>query len=650
MSVAPATIESVAELAPATEAPRFTRRLFHRKVALACAAYLVAVVGVGIVAPLVLPGVLHQRTGSLLAVRQGPSWAHLLGTDTLGRDVLNRLLVGTRVTLIGVAESLVVVLALGVPFGLAAGYFGGWLDRVVSRLADLAFSLPAIIVILVVLSVFPESMLAGMVTFGILASPALMRVVRSAVLPVREELYIAAARVSGLSRRYIVTRHVLPRISGAVIVQASLLAAGALLIQSGLAFLNLVVPAPAPSWGGMVADGVQSIVIQPWLIWPPGVAIALTILAFGLLGDAARDAAVEGWSASLSRRQKPLASVERLEARDRSSDVNEEHALLSIRGLSVSFGAPGGDRVRVVDGVTFDIRAGETLGLVGESGCGKTATAMSILGLLPGSGRVDEGKILFAGTDLTRRSAGELHRIRGKDIGLISQEPMVSLNPAFRVGWQLSEVVRRHNDVSRKEARTQVIDLLRQVHLPDAEGVARRYPHELSGGMAQRVAIARALAGQPRLLIADEPTTALDVTVQAEILDLLRELQQQRGMAILLVTHDWGVVADICERAVVMYAGQVVERAPLIPMFREPLHPYTQALLAANPHHAPEAEVLPTIRGGVPQPGRWPLGCRFHPRCDYATDACRDHSIEIEHPANERETRCIHYGEMIGVR
>jgi peptide/nickel transport system permease protein len=240
----------------------------------------------------------------------------------------------------------------------------------------------------------------------------------------------------------------------------------------------------------------------------------------------------------------------------------------------------------------------------------------------------------------------ELRRVRGSEIGLISQEPMVSLNPAFRVGWQLALSVRTHDGLSRRAAHARAVELLRSVHLPDPELVARRYPHELSGGMAQRVAIARALAGEPKLLIADEPTTALDVTVQAEILELLRELQRERGMAILLVTHDWGVVADLCDRAVVMYAGQVVERAALTPLFREPLHPYTRALLLSDPHNALGGDELPWIPGGVPKPGFWPQGCHFHPRCRYATEACRQRPIPLEHPADARQTRCIHHDRL----
>jgi len=271
---------------------------------------------------------------------------------------------------------------------------------------------------------------------------------------------------------------------------------------------------------------------------------------------------------------------------------------------------------------------------------------MAILGLLPGAGQIEAGSIYYGSRDLVMLSERELRRIRGKEIALISQEPMVSLTPTFRVGWQIAEAVRRHHGYSRRKARRRAIELLRQVHLPDPELVARRYPHELSGGMAQRVAIARALAGEPKLLIADEPTTALDVTVQAEILELLRDLKNERKLAILLITHDWGVIADLCDRAVVMYAGEVVEQAPLGPIIREPRHPYTEALLTSNPHHASEADRLPTIPGDVPRPGAWPQGCHFHPRCRYATTVCHEAPIPLEHPRPERETRCIHHDKL----
>jgi peptide/nickel transport system permease protein len=639
-----------ASLAPAAAAgapawpappPAFLRRLLRRPVALTCLAFLALLAGVAVAAPLALPAIAGQNAGDLLSVNQGPGLHHLLGTDTLGRDVLARLMVGTQVTMLGVGEALLFVLALGIPLGVAAGYLGGWVDSAVSWLADLAFSVPAIVIIIVILSVFPENMLAAMSAFGILAAPGLMRVVRSATLPVRQEPYIEAARVAGLSRFYILTRHVLPRISGAVIVQASFLAALALIFQSGLAFLGLLVPAPAPSWGGMVANGTSVILENSWLIWPPGIAIALTILALCLLGDAVRDTATETWTAPAARPARWRSGGPQ-PGRLPALAPAQAGTLLAVRGLSVSFSSSPA-ATRVVEGVSFDVAEGETVGIVGESGSGKTVTTSAILGLLPGTGHIDAGSILFSGRDLAALPEEKLRAVRGREIAIVSQEPMTSLDPAFRVGWQVEEALRHHRGLAGRAARARAIELLASVHLPDPEVVARRYPHQLSGGMAQRVAIARALAGEPKLLIADEPTTALDVTVQAEILDLLRELQAARGMSILLVTHDWGVVADLCDRVVVLYAGQVVERAGLTPMFRRPFHPYTEALLASNPHHAPGADLLPTIPGNVPQPGLWPAGCRFHPRCSYATAECGTHRVPLEEPLPGRHTRCLHH-------
>jgi peptide/nickel transport system ATP-binding protein/peptide/nickel transport system permease protein len=599
----------------------------------------VIVTATAIVAPIVLPDVAHEGAGDLLHVQEGPSREHLLGTDTLGRDVLNRILVGTRLTMVGVAEALLVALAIGVPLGLAAGYLGGRFDRTTGWLSDVVFSIPYLIVVLVVVSVFPRSLFATMVTLGVLSAPGIARIVRGATLPVRDELYVAAARVSGLSRPYIIRRHIVPRISGVIIVQAALLAAAAVGITAGLAFLG-VLDSTVPTWGGMVQDGVSVLQLQPWLIWPPGIAIGLTVLAFTLLGDSVRDAAAEAWSAPVTRQPRRSRTALSQTASARSSD-----ALLSVENLVVTFGSES-DPVAVVHDVTFDLNEGESVGIVGESGCGKTITAMAIIGLLPGTGKIHSGSIRYNGRDLAALTEREMHSMRGREIALISQEPMVSLTPTFRVGWQIAEAVRQHHRVSGRAARARAIELLRQVQLPEAELVARRYPHELSGGMAQRVSIARALAGEPRLLIADEPTTALDVTVQADILELMRELQVERGMAVLLISHDWGVIADMCDRAVVMYAGEVVERSPLTPLFREPRHPYTEALLISNPHNVGEVDRLPTIPGSVPAPGSWPSGCHFHPRCKYATNSCRHVAIPIVHLTPARETRCIHHDEL----
>jgi peptide/nickel transport system permease protein len=658
-----------------TEAPRFWRRLLRRPAALVCLLFVAALVVIAIVAPIAMPWVMHEQAGDVLNVHQGPTWAHVLGTDTLGRDELERLLVGTRVTLLAAFEAVAVAFGLAIPLGILAGYLGGRFDRAVGWLVDLSLALPGLIIVIVVVSVFKNSTLAAMVTLGILASPGMIRVIRSAVLPVREELYVAAARVTGLKPGYIMRRHILPRITGPILVQASLFAGVAVLAQAGLGFLNLLGSPPAPSWGQMMADGIYAIILQPWLIWPPGIAMMLTVFAFGFLGDTIQETLSESWQGPARRTKKKRlldvlrgvtllrfqtaapasttparpAAAPAVAAPAVGESVVRSGALLQIEDVTVSFPSPDGP-IHVVQNVSLSLGAGETVGIVGESGCGKTTTAMSVLGLLPGNGAITGGRIVFDGRDLVALGEQGLRSVRGKEIGLISQEPMVSFNPTFRVGWQIAHLLRIHHGLSRRAARNRAIELLGSVRLNDPVAVARRYPHELSGGMAQRVSIAAALAGDPKLLIADEPTTALDVTVQSEILELLRDLQRERGMAILLVTHDWGVIADICEQVVVMYAGEVVEHAAIERLFDEPRHPYTEALLAANPATSAAGGDLPVIPGSVPKPGDWPAGCHFHPRCAYATAECRAAPIPLLQPAEDRETRCIHHEALAGVR
>jgi oligopeptide/dipeptide ABC transporter ATP-binding protein len=296
--------------------------------------------------------------------------------------------------------------------------------------------------------------------------------------------------------------------------------------------------------------------------------------------------------------------------------------LLEVRDLRVAFATAAGD-VPAVDGVSFAIDAGETLGLVGESGCGKTVTALSILRLLGPRGRIVSGEIVFDGRNVLTLPERELRSVRGRQIAMIFQEPMSSLNPVFTVGNQIAEAIRVHEGASRKEARRRAIELLDLVEIPDPDRRVDEYPHQMSGGMRQRVMIAMALSCRPRLLIADEPTTALDVTIQAQILDLLGGLRQRLGMTVLLVTHDFGIVAQHADRTVVMYAGRVVETAPVRAIFAQPLHPYTRGLLRSIPGTGlTRAHRLETIPGVVPDPLRLPSGCRFRDRCDAAVSDC----------------------------
>jgi peptide/nickel transport system ATP-binding protein len=297
-------------------------------------------------------------------------------------------------------------------------------------------------------------------------------------------------------------------------------------------------------------------------------------------------------------------------------------ALLEIRDLRTSFAVEGSGEFAAVDGVSLSVSAGRTLGLVGESGCGKSVTALSIMGLLPRAGRISAGEIRFDGVDLAALSQAAMRELRGDRIAMIFQEPMTSLNPAFTIGEQIIEGIVRHRDLSRDEAKKLTIDMLRRVHIPSAERRFDDYPHRLSGGMRQRVMIAMALACKPKLLIADEPTTALDVTIQAQILDLMRMLREETGTAIILITHDLGVVAELADEVAVMYAGRIVERARASALFAEPQHPYTIGLLGSIPRLDLDQERLAAIEGQVPNPLSPIPGCRFHPRCPFSKPRC----------------------------
>jgi peptide/nickel transport system permease protein len=625
----------------------FARRFMGRPVGVGGAAFLLLLLLACVAAPLIAPG--NPGTQDLANVLSGPTAHHLLGTDTLGRDVLSRLLYGGRRSLLSVAEGLAVVLALGVPLGLAAGYRGGGPDRALSRGAEMVMAIPPIIIILVVLAVVPGDENAAMLVFGLLGAPSMLRVVRGATLKAREEPYVTAGRLSGLSPLQVVRRHVLSRVAGPIIVQASIFAAYALLFETGLAYLGLTASSSTPTWGGMVAEASTVIEQQEWLLIPSGVLIAFTILAFGLLGDAVRDAAaMENSHPAPGRR----TAIPRDAARPAGPGAQPAAppataaALLSVCGLSVAGQGQAGQTL-VVDSVSFDVFPGETVGLVGESGCGKTITALAVLRLLPGTLAVAGGQAQWAGRDLLQMPDRAFNALRGSALAYVSQEPQASLDPTFTVGSQLAEVIRRHDRVPRSAARARAADLLRQVELPDPRRIARAYPHELSGGMAQRVALALALSGRPKLLIADEPTTALDVTVQAEMLALLRQLQRETGMAVLLITHDWGVVADICDRTIVMYAGQVVERGSVQDLFDSPLHPYTLGLLRSHPSLARAGQPIDALPGRVVPPGAWPTGCRFAARCGFADDACRTGPILLTEHGAGRQARCVHIAQVL---
>ncbi len=327
----------------------------------------------------------------------------------------------------------------------------------------------------------------------------------------------------------------------------------------------------------------------------------------------------------------------------------EDVPILKVRDLQTTFELSKSLSVRAVDGVSFDVRAGETLAIVGESGSGKSVTSLSIMGLLPKDiGRISSGSIKLRGREITKLSDNAMRDIRGKEIGMIFQEPMTSLNPVHTIGQQIAEMVIRHENLSRAKARTRAIEMLDSVGIPEPATRVDNYPHEMSGGMRQRAMIAMALACEPRILIADEPTTALDVTIQAQMLELMADLQKKLGMAIVFITHDLGVVAEVADRVVVMYAAQVVETARVEDIFRNPRMPYTAGLLNSIPRLGSSLNKrrLEAIPGTVPALTKLPEGCRFHPRCAFATDQCKAAVPELEAASAGHFIRCVRWREL----
>jgi ABC-type dipeptide/oligopeptide/nickel transport system ATPase component/ABC-type dipeptide/oligopeptide/nickel transport system permease subunit len=582
------------------------RRLVRRPLGLASLLFLAFVAVIAVIGPWIAPQ--DPNYADIRNVLAPPSAEHILGTDGSGRDVLSRLLVATQISVTAALLALVVAVVLGVTSGLIAGYYQGWFNSTATWVTELNMALPGIVVLLAARAVLGPSVWISMFIFGILLAPAFYRLVYASVTAVRSELYVDAARVSGLSDTRIIGRHVLSVVRAPIIIQGAIIAGIAIAIQSGLEFLGLG-DIGVPTWGQMLNDGFKNIYKEPILMLWPSLAIGLTCIALTLLANVMRDELERTVSVRRKRRRAVATATGSIAAVTTSlstgggdvvdldeppifessgvivhqDDVRSKASekVLEVRDLRVGYDQPDGSHIEVVHGVSLDIRKGEVHGLIGESGSGKTQTAFAVLGLLPRGGHVTAGSILYEGTELADGDERAYAGVRGQRIGYIPQEPMSNLDPAFTIGSQLVEPLRKNLGLSKKAATDRSLELLARVGIPNPKRTFDAYPFEVSGGMAQRVLIAGAVSTDPDLIIADEPTTALDVTVQAEVLELLRDLQAERHMAMLLVTHNFGVVADLCDRVTVMQSGLFVEQGPVRAIFNDAQHPYTRALLDA---------------------------------------------------------------------
>ncbi|MCT2582256.1 dipeptide/oligopeptide/nickel ABC transporter permease/ATP-binding protein [Actinophytocola gossypii] len=576
-----------------------------------------------------------------------PSAEHWLGADRYGRDVLTRVLYGGQVALLAAVEAVAIALALGVPLGLVAGYVSGWFDKIVMRVVDGVMSVPFLVLAIAVIAAIGPGLANAMAVVGVVYAMSVLRLVRGEVLSAKEELYVDGLKVSGVSGPKILFGHILRNIAPPVIVQATLMFATAIVAEATLSYLGLGVPQPTASWGSMLSDAQHTIRENFFFVIPPGVAIFLTVLGVNQIGEGLRDL----FSREIAVGRLGL-NVVHPAPRGQGEPVVEpgepdRPVALEVEGLSVSFPHQDAGRVTVVRDVSLRLHRGEVLCLVGESGSGKSVTAMSMLGLVSHPGTVTAASIRIGDDEISGLDFAGMRSIRGNRVGVVFQDPLGSLNPTFTVGNQMREAITAHRDVSRAEADRIAVELFERVGIPRAAERLADYPFQFSGGMAQRVMIAMALSCDPDVLVADEPTTALDVTVQQQVLDLLVSLRDERGMAVLLITHDLGVVAEVADSVAVMYAGQLVETGPVSEVFTRPRHPYTQGLLDSVPRNELATGPLASIPGVVPQPADWPDGCHFADRCPFAVDACGGEPVPLVLlPDRTRGVRCVRSGEL----
>ncbi|MFE2511419.1 dipeptide/oligopeptide/nickel ABC transporter permease/ATP-binding protein [Streptomyces naganishii] len=652
---------SLAErLRPGTRLRRLRRLPVASRVALVV--LLVVVLG-ALLAPLLTQDPLATGTPA-----QAPGAGHWFGTDRAGRDVLARVVHGARYSLTIGLGATALALVVGSLLGALAATSRKFADEAVMRTLDVVMSFPPIALAAVLVAVFGPSVPVIIFTIAFVYSPSLARVVRANVLEQYGEDYVAAEQVIGARRGHIVARHVAVNCAAPVLVFATVMVADSIIFEASLSFIGAGVQDPDPSWGSVLAYGRQILLSGGW--WAtlfPGLCLLVTVLALNVLSEGMTDAAAapdRGRTGGTDRDENTTAAAGRTQTgaeattSDSGAEVDAALAelaarvslaapavpplaedapeLLAVRDLTIRFPDRYGD-TRVVDGISFAVREGETLGLVGESGCGKSVTSLAIMGLLARNAEA-EGEILYRGRDLLKLSPKERRALMGPEIAMVYQDAMSSLNPSVLIGTQLKWLT------SRGGTRTPA-ELLELVGL-SPERTLRSYPHELSGGQRQRVLIAMALSRSPRLLIADEPTTALDVTVQAQVVELLAELRDELGFAMVLVSHDLALVGDLAHRVAVMYAGQVAEAGATRSLLTDPAHHYSRGLLGSVVSLESGARRLHQIRGVVPAPRAFGPGCRFASRCAAATAVCatsapapagrddaRDHLFACHHPA-----------------
>ena len=566
------------------------------------------------------------------------SEGHLLGTDHLGRDLLSRLLWGTRLSLaVGFAAALIAA-TIGSLIGIVAGYYGGRTDNIIMRGVDMLMAFPYILLALAIVAALGPGLMNALIAVAAVNVPFFARNIRGITVGIAHKEFVDAARLSGMSNARIIATEILPNVLPVIIIAISTTIGWMILETAGLSFLGLGSQPPQADLGSMLGEARSALISNPHTSIVPGVMILIIVMSINLLGDGVRDALDPRLKSGALARPMPATLVERASVLGRASV--DRDASLQLDDLRTQFHLK--DRIyKAVGGVSLSVKPGECLGIIGESGSGKSVTALSVMGLVASPpGVIKGGVVRFRGEDLVGAPYERLRSIRGNKVAYIFQDPLATLHPLYKIGDQLSEAISSHHSISKSSGRKRAIELLKSVRIPNAEQRVEAFPHELSGGMRQRVGIAMALANDPDVIIADEPTTALDVTVQAQILTLLNELRRERGLAIIFITHDFGVVAQLCDRVAVMYAGRIVESGETSAVLSMPAHPYTAKLIECVPELGGGQRELAAIPGLPPAVDKLPDGCAFAERCHKRHDTCTRADIPLN-GFSSRDVRCL---------
>ena len=562
---------------------------------------------------------------------------HILGTDHLGRDLLSRLLWGTQLSLaVGFAAAFIAA-TFGSILGAIAGFYGQKTDNIIMRFIDMLMAFPYILLALAIVAALGPGLFNALIAVALVNIPFFARNIRGVTVTLANKEFIEAARLSGMSNLRILIVEIFPNLLPMIVIAMSTTVGWMILETAGLSFLGLGSQPPQADLGSMLGEARSALITNPHTSFIPGIMIFCIVIGINLFGDGVRDALDPRLKKGSLIRPLPQTIYEGGDTQPTPSTK-----LLSVQNLSTQFHV-NQDVYQSSNDVSFEIQEGECLGLIGESGSGKSVTALSVTSLVASPpGVIKKGSVNYKNENLLALPYEKLRSIRGNKISYIFQDPLTTLHPLHTIGDQLLEALQAHDSkLSASESISKSKDLLKSVQIPNPDNVWDVYPHQLSGGMRQRVCIAMALINNPELIIADEPTTALDVTVQAQILNILNSLRKERKLSILFISHDFGVISQLCDRVIVMYAGSIVEEGPVKNIMQQAAHPYTSELIKCVPQLGNMEHALHSIPGNPPSLNQLPEGCAFANRCQYKQDQCLKGSVPVSSKDN-RSYKCFY--------